>query len=235
MNLPSGKVQVTPTFVASAAVGACIGAFISWIVNCTLVEISVNAFFSIYFGVLFVVVGVFMLWRIKSQDPADQEQKKLEHAFSIIVIVAGLLCFLLKKNWCVGLTPIMKIPLYTILGTSISFALTFSLVDLANYAIGFFQQQNAKNLVESRQQIYVILCTTMLMGAVFGTIFGIMDVEDASRYQLRLALLKEEKYCFPIGVVLGGLAGAGNEYLRSQGMPYSRLDPANFSPYDDDI
>ena len=32
------------------------------------------------------------------------------------------------------------------------------------------------------------------MGAVFGTIFGIMDVEDASRYQLRLALLKEEKY-----------------------------------------
>jgi uncharacterized membrane protein YfcA len=86
MNLPSGKVQVTPTFIASAIVGACLGAFISWIVNCTLVEISVNAFFSIYFGVLFVVVGVFMLWRIKSQDPADQEQKQLEHVFSIIVV-----------------------------------------------------------------------------------------------------------------------------------------------------
>jgi hypothetical protein len=31
------------------------------------------------------------------------------------------------------------------------------------------------------------------MGGIFGTIFGIMDVEDAGRYQLRMALLKEER------------------------------------------
>ena len=74
-------------------------------------------------------------------------------AFSLDRInVADSVCFVMVVS---------QIPLYTILGTSISFALTFSLVDLANYAIGFFQPQNAKNLVESRQQIYVILASTM--------------------------------------------------------------------------
>ena len=38
--------KVTPTFVASAAVGACIGAFISWIVNCTLVEVHIYLSFE---------------------------------------------------------------------------------------------------------------------------------------------------------------------------------------------
>ena len=31
------------------------------------------------------------------------------------------------------------------------------------------------------------------MGGIFGTIFGVMDVEDAGRYQMRLSLLKEEQ------------------------------------------
>ena len=47
------------------------------------------------------------------------------------------------------------------------------------------------------------------MGAIFGFIFGVMDVEDEVAYQIKLALLKEEHYCYPIGALLGALAGLG--------------------------
>lgn len=45
----------------------------------------------------------------------------------------------------------------------------------------------------------------LLMGAIFGTIFGVMKVEEEVSYHLRLALLREEHYCFPIGGILGAL------------------------------
>ena len=38
----------------SAAVGMIIGVVVSLVVNCTLVEISLSAFFSLYFGILSV-------------------------------------------------------------------------------------------------------------------------------------------------------------------------------------
>jgi hypothetical protein len=45
------------------------------------------------------------------------------------------------------------------------------------------------------------------MGLLFGTIFGIMDMEEVKFKYLRDMLLKEENYCIPIGVVCGGMMG----------------------------
>ena len=56
-------------------------------------------------------------------------------------------------------------------------------------------------------QIYLMLFISCLMGIAFGLIFGLFDVEDESFYTLRLALLKEENYCYPIGLILGGVGG----------------------------
>ena len=52
------------------------------------------------------------------------------------------------------------------------------------------------------------------MGFIYGIIFGWMDVEDAISYKLEIALLREESYCWPIGIVLGGFCGYINEVLR---------------------
>merc|ERR1712093_546253 len=110
----------------------------------------------------------------------------------------------------------MKVPLYTILGVSVSFALTFSLVDLCNYVAGF-QVSVAKPLVESNEQVYLILIVSLIMGGIFGLVFGVMDVEDEVSFQIRLALKREEGYCYPVGAVLGGCAGFANEWLRQRG------------------
>ena len=52
------------------------------------------------------------------------------------------------------------------------------------------------------------------METTFGLIFGLMDVEDEHFYHLRLALMKEEHYCYPIGLIFGAVAGWANEKMR---------------------
>ncbi|KEP65181.1 UNVERIFIED_CONTAM: membrane protein, putative [Hammondia hammondi] len=223
------KVDVTRELVCKGTVSACVGIALgiiaSLIVNCTLVEISMSSFFSFYFGLLFVTVGSVILWRIQVTSKmtadvsvgggeSDPPRKVQLQFFAALIIVSGFLCFVLKKNWFVGLHPVVKVPLYTLLGIAVAFALTFSLVDMVNYLLGFFQSAVAKPLVESKEQVNLVLCTALLMGGLFGFIFGVLDVEDEVQYHVRLALLREQHLCYPIGAIFGGLAGLGNEILR---------------------
>lgn len=52
-----------------------------------------------------------------------------------------------------------------------------------------------------------IITICCLMGLLFGTIFGILDMEDVNLKFIKDMLLKEENYCIPIGIFCGGLAG----------------------------
>lgn len=235
--------------VGSGFVGMILGIAISLIVNSTLVEISVSPFFALYFGILFMSVGGIIVYRLNGAGlwgnlnseadqalmmaPEDELQRKKQLTFFAgLICLSGLLCFILEKNWFVGLSPTMKVPLYTILGISVAFALVFSVVDLVNYMMGFLRASVARPIVESPHQVYLIMTVAMVMGATFGFIFGVMDVEDEIQYQVRLALLKEEKTCLPIGALLGAIAGFGNEYLRLKSDEYASLQNAGF---DDDI
>lgn len=216
---PWTRVEMTKDMICkgtiSAIVGVILGIVSSLIVNCTLVEISVSSFFSLYLGIVFITVGAVILWRINvNVDGAAQGRKLQLTFFAGLIVFSGVLCFVLKRNWFVGLHPIVKVPLYTILGVSVAFALTFSLVDVVNYLFSFFQSSVSKPLVESREQAYMVLFFTLVMGGVFGCIFGMMDVEDEMQYQIKLALLREQQFCYPLGALIGGLAGFSNEILR---------------------
>jgi len=214
--------MVSPSLIfngsISGFVGVLLGIIISLIVNCTLVEISISAFFSLYFGILFIVVGGIIMWRIFSQEGGDAVESAAKRkplaAFATLIILSGLICFTLERQWYQGMSPLMKVPLYMILGTSVAFALTFSVVDLVNYILGFLQVAIAKPFVESASQVYMVLFSALIMGGLFGLIFGVMDVEDEVSYQIRLALLREERYCYPVGAILGGVVGFMNEYIR---------------------
>lgn len=225
--------SISPDLVFRSAISGIVGLFlgiiVSLVVNCTLVEISISAFFALYFGILFIVVGLIILWRVKVHT-RDKTENAL-NIFAYLIIAAGFLCFFLEKQWYFHLSPIIKIPMYTLLGVAVAFALTFSVVDMINYVLGFLQTSIAKPLVDSARQIQLILVTAMIMGAVFGFIFGVMDVEDTLQYQIRLRLLKQEHHCFPIGGLLGSLAGVGNEYLRD----LDAATPAYTSQFDEDI
>ncbi len=51
------------------------------------------------------------------------------------------------------------------------------------------------------------------MGLMFGTIFGIMDMEEISLRYIKEMLVKEENYCIPIGVVCGAMMGLFSSFI----------------------
>merc|ERR1712217_218325 len=205
-------------------------------VNLALVEISISPFFSTYFGILFILVGCLILWRVLSHDPGELKQVKKLHLsiFAATIIISGALCFMLDRKLFVGLTPAMKVPLYMLLGLAVAFALTFSIVDVLNYVVGFMQATIAKPVVESAQQVYMVLVVSLAMGVVFGFMFGLLDLEDERGYHIRMALMREERYCLPMGLILGGLSGFGNEYYRQKD-DYTCYTGLSQTEFDEDI
>merc|ERR1711937_1077033 len=132
--------------------------------NIALIEITISPVFSMYFGVLFLIVGCLIMWRVLSGSRSSEkkdgaiELKKVHLAcFAGIIIFSGFLCFLLDRRMFVGLHYWMKVPLYMTMGLAISFALTFSTVDILNSLIGFCQATFAKPLVDSAQQVFLVL------------------------------------------------------------------------------
>merc|ERR1712113_698386 len=151
----------------------------------------------------------------QSLDPLPMPKVYLS-SFAILIIVSGFLCFLLDRKVFVGLRPWMKVPLYTVLGSAVSFAMTFAIVDVLNYIVGLCQASLAKPLVESVHQVTLILCVSLAMGCAWGFTFGVLDVADEDEYHIRVALLRSEKLSNPVGMALGALAGLGLEYCRQK-------------------
>ena len=69
------------------------------------------------------------------------------------------------------------------------------------------------------------------LGFGFWFSFGLLDAPHAPQYQMKLKFLQTEHYCYPIGAVIGALAGFGNEYLRQIEVQYSPIAVE----FDDDI
>lgn len=231
-----GQTQNSMLYLFSAFVGGCLGVVISMVVNLALIEISISPFFSMYFGILFILVGCLIMWRVLSADASEQLQMQKMHLaiFAGTIILSGALCFLLDRKMFVGLAAWKKVPLYMTLGLAVAFALTFSIVDVLNYVLGFCQASIAKPVVESSQQVYLVLVVSLAMGVVFGFTFGLLDVEDEQVYHIRVALMREEHYCYPVGILLGVLAGIGNEYFRQRD-DYASYQGVAQTEFDEDI
>jgi hypothetical protein len=110
-----------------------------------------------------------------------------------------------------------KIPLYAALGMSFAFSLTFSFSELM--AIAPCDRCCGTNLEANpvfgtAKQIFALFATTLSMGAAFGFMFGLTDVEDdgfhADHFRTNAII------SVPLGVGLGGSFGAINQWWRGQ-------------------
>ena len=170
----------------------------AFVVDSTLVEISTNAFFSLYFGVLFMIIGIIIATRVH-KSAYESFHRKLLLAFSVLIVVSGGLCVVAQRH-TFHLSPPAKVPLYATVGISVTFALVFSTVDMLNYCAG-------TPLVDTPSQIIVVLVISVVQGAIYGFVFGLLDVEDQMGLHLQLQLLKDATWTFPVGAVLGGVGG----------------------------
>jgi hypothetical protein len=212
----------------AALVGALIGIFASFTVNCTLVEISINIFFAYYFGFLFLLIGSIIGYRVWT---GDHPKPFLLASFSAMVLLSGLLCFMLEEAWFIRTSPTWKIPVYSLLGVSVCFALLFSLIDVINYCTTLcWPPEQTRPLVNTEAQIYLVVATAVTMGLSFGFVFGLFDVEDEKLSNIKMALMREESVCYPIGAILGAIAAVVNQYLPS----YAAAQSSAYNPVNDD-
>lgn len=215
--------------VVSGLIGAGIGALCSLLVNSTLIEVSINTVFSIYFGVIFAGIGLLVLWRTYNENQKNEStivrrptdtffaHPGMLYTFSSLMIFSGLICFLLRKDWFTEINYLLKIPFFTTLGVSFSFIIILLFADCLNYCAASCGRGPARPIIDSNQQIYLVAALAVIMGFLYGFIFGILDLEDANLYKLAILAMKEESYCYPIGIILGGIAGFLNEIMRERG------------------
>ena len=101
-TVPRGSLRLlrgvaTPASVASAAIGGVLGAIISVVVNNALIEISITPFFATVFGFVLVLLGGLMIWRkLWEEDNRDPMTRLMVLAFSALVLLSGIACFLLQ-------------------------------------------------------------------------------------------------------------------------------------------
>lgn len=98
-------------------------------------------------------------------------------------------------------------------GTSLCWALTFSIVDMIN-SPNCCQQDIVSPLVQSSKQVYVVLMSSIVMGFLFGFSFGMIDVEDDTRLHSRMD--EDQAINTMIGACVGCIMGGANQYLRDK-------------------
>ncbi|EKX51072.1 hypothetical protein GUITHDRAFT_102994 [Guillardia theta CCMP2712] len=205
--MPSDRLD----YALSSVVGMCFGAFISLIVDAALFEVGQSPYFAMLFGLCLIVIGGLIIWRV-APEPGERmtRWRFLVFVFSTLILSSGICCFLLNKDWLVGLSPAIKLPMYTILGTSLCFALTFSIVDLINQRnlccnnaiyLGDVADFIVPPVASSSKQIYVVMISSIIMGGIFGLSFGLFDVEDDTKLHIRF----DEDQAW--NTFFGGIAG----------------------------
>ncbi len=178
---------------------------------------------------LFAAIGALVLWRTRSENkksdtaivrrPNDSffAHPVLLYTFGSLMVLSGVLCFLLRKNWFMHIDYKLKTPFFATLGMSFSFVIIFLLADCLNYCAITCPRTEGRPVVESNHQVYLLAGAAIVMGFLYGLIFGFMDLEDANLYRLSVLAMKEESYCYPIGIVLGCVAGVANAFIRERG------------------
>ena len=206
---PKLHMRLWGSLIYSMFVGFALGGAGAFVIACALVEITLSPFFAATFGALFLVAGSTVGWQLMVEKTSSS---CLIGAFALLVLLSGVVCFLLERDWSQSLSPAAKTPLYTLLGVSLSFSLSFSaadiLVRLRVPCFAFSTHSRARSLLHSRWQARLLAATSSICGSMFGLSFAVMDLEDAlagPRPHLRSVLERESRICLPIGAAGGAI------------------------------
>ena len=193
------------TLIRCIVIGGFLGMLSSLMVNCSLVEVSCSPFFAAAFGLLFIVTASMMASQIINNGP-HVKNRTLLIGFSLMNLFAGATSFLLERDWSHGLSMHMKVPFYALLGACLAFSVNFACLDLLARADCFSSMQL---FVRTEWQVRVVAINALCTGCLYGTAFGVLDVEDEitkSPERFRSALNNEARICYPLGASSGALA-----------------------------
>merc|ERR1711998_561635 len=149
-----------------------------------------------------------------AEDQPKTAFRILMGLFGLAVCVAGMCCFGLQEGWGTSMSPSEKVPIYFLLGTTLSFSVIFGFGEIVNMAVAYCVSDESRPVFNSSKQIVLLVVMASIMGAIEGLVFGMLDAEDDT--QLRGQFQETNKVCIPMGGVMGAFLGLFNESMRHQ-------------------
>ena len=150
--------------------------------------------------------------------PEDQPQsgtfRMIIAVFGVGVTTAGLCCFGLQEGWGTSMSPESKMPIYFLLGTTLSFAFIFGFGEIVNFCVQACQEEDSPPVFNSSKSVILLVIIATLMGAVEGLVFGGLDAEDD--IYLRNQFQETNSVCVPIGGAMGAFLCLVNASFRAQ-------------------
>jgi hypothetical protein len=202
-----------------------------------LIEITMNHWTAWFFGILFIVIGILVGWSYFALQIYDKSIGKLFCA--ALIAASGVACFLVDSSWFHTASYYHKLCMYAVLGMALSFACTFTIMDTGAYLRSFVQSSYRYEQIRETKEVTFVIFMAIMMGCCFGWVFANIPSDPSKP---RMALLREEEHCYPIGVFLGGATGVGYSILttdmkaNSTGEPtYQGIGEANAATYDFDL
>merc|ERR1712216_976675 len=140
-----------------------------------------------------------MIWRATTMHEGQPKPcfRVMMGGFGVAVGVAGVCCFGLQEGWGTSMSTQSKIPIYFLLGTSLSFSVIFGFGEIVNMLVAHFVQGDTKPVFNSSRQIMLLVTMAATMGAIEGLVFGSLDAEDD--VYLRAQFQEANSICLPLG------------------------------------
>jgi hypothetical protein len=165
-----------------------------------MVEISINAIFALYFGFFFLFLSGIITWRVL-QFSATANRKSLL-VLSCMMGLSGLICLFYQRHWFFVLGAAYRVPIYSLIGISMSFALSFSIAELLNFAWATpwargVAPRAQSALVQTPHQVLLLAVASVTLGGLYGIIFGVSEVGKAvfTMHTLRVRAATAEEEC----------------------------------------
>lgn len=97
--------------------------------------------------------------------------------------LAGLISVVYQRHWFFSLSAAFRVPIYMVLGIALSFALSFAIAELLNYASsssgsgsGAVAQRAQSAIVQTPQQIMLLAAASVALGFIYGLVFGAAEI-----------------------------------------------------------
>jgi len=131
-------------------------------------------------GFFFLFLAGVIAWRVVNFAQAANRTALL--SLAALMGLAGLICIVYQRHWFFTMSAAMRVPVYTIIGISLSFALSFACAELLNYAstsglaASALPQRAQSALVQTPQQIVLLATASVALGFIYGIIFGFSEI-----------------------------------------------------------
>jgi len=204
----------------STCAGAIFAVLISFCVNYSLFLLTTYTLYSLGLGLLFILIGSLILWQTLSEyfEHSKENSVSMSHCLllccsALYLTACGVICFMLESNFARNMSKGIRVAVYGAVGISLCFSIVFITVDLCTRLANMCRRHQAKPLAQHVMYTRLLTISACISGLYFGYTFGMMELDDADKSYVELALQEQNYYCYPLGCILGGLSAFINRFM----------------------